>query len=67
MKTWWRIIAGLGAGAANSFANGVAPKQIGFSLLLVAMGIVSHFSSTSDSTQVDGIKPAITGDMPVSK
>lgn len=62
MKTWWRPIATIAAGAANSFANGTSPKQILFSVLIAAMGFISHFSSTSDPTQVDGIKPAITGD-----
>lgn len=57
MKTWWRIIAGLAAGAGDLYANGATPKQILFSSLLAAMGIVSHFTSTSDPTQPDGTKP----------
>lgn len=67
MKTWWRIIASAAGGAANLYANGTAPKQILFSTLVALMGVVSHLSSASDKTQVDGIKPAITGDMPAAK
>lgn len=67
MKTWWRILATVGAGAANSFANGTSPKQILFSTLIALTGVISHLSSASDKTQVDGIKPAITGDMPAAK
>ena len=59
MKTWWRIIAGIGASAADLYANGTAPKQILFSLLLTVMGVISHFTSTSDSTQIDGTKPEV--------
>lgn len=59
MKTWWRILAGIGAGAGNLFANGSSPKQILFSVLVAAMGVISHFSSTSDPTQLDGTKPSV--------
>jgi hypothetical protein len=48
--TWLRTIAGLAAGAANSFANGTSGKQILLSALLAAMGIVSHLTSTSGQT-----------------
>lgn len=56
MKTWWRVIAGLGAGAANSFANGMNWKEVLLSLALAGLGIVSHVTSTSDPTQPDGTK-----------
>lgn len=56
MKTWWRVIAGLGAGAANAFANGTNWKQVLLSLAFAAMGVVSHASSTSDPTTSDGTK-----------
>jgi len=59
MKTWWRVIAGLAAGAANSYANGVSPKQIGFSVLIAAMGLISHLTSTSDPTEIDGTKASV--------
>lgn len=50
MSTWWRVLAGLGAGGANIFANGGNWKQVLVSLAMAGMGIVSHLSSTSDAT-----------------
>jgi len=58
MKTWWRILAGIGAGAGNLYANGHTKAEILQSVLLAAMGLVSHLTSTSDKTQIDGTKPA---------
>lgn len=57
MKTWWRIIAGIGAGAGQLFANGYGGKQILAATLLALMGVISHITSTSDPTQPDGTKP----------
>lgn len=56
MGTWWRVLAGLGAGAGQLFANGAGWKQIVASLALAGMGIVSHLTSTSDKTAADGVK-----------
>lgn len=56
MSTWWRVIAGIGAGAGQLFANGANWKQVLASLALAGMGIVSHLSSTSDATATDGTK-----------
>ena len=53
-STWWRILAGIGAGAGNLFANGQSGKQILLSTLLAAMGVVSHITSTSDSSTPSG-------------
>lgn len=56
MKTWWRIIAGIAAGAANSFAGGANVKTTLVSVALAAMGLISHLSSTSDPTTITGTK-----------
>lgn len=56
MSTWWRVVAGIGAGAGQLFANGANWKQVLASLALAGMGIVSHLSSTSDKTTTDGTK-----------
>lgn len=54
MPTWLRSLAGLGAGAANAFANGTSGKQILVSVLLAGMGIISHLTSTSDASSPTG-------------
>jgi hypothetical protein len=58
MSTWWRIAAGIGAGVANSVANGTSWKQIALSTMLGLHGIVSHLSSTSDHDAPNGKKLA---------
>lgn len=55
-STWWRVLAGFGAGAGQLFANGAGWKQILASLALAGMGYVSHITSTSDATTADGVK-----------
>lgn len=57
MPTWLRSVMGLGAGALNTLANGANWKQVLLSLALAGMGIVSHLSSTSDTSSSTGKKP----------
>jgi hypothetical protein len=54
MPTWLRSLAGLASGGLNMFANGTSGKQILVSLGLAGLGIVSHLTSTSDSSSPTG-------------
>lgn len=64
MKTWWRSLLGLASGGLNLFANGTNWKQILVSLGLAGLGIVSHLSSTSDTTTSSGKEPRFTTHIP---
>lgn len=64
MKPWWRSLIGIGAGAANLFANGTNWKQVLVSLGVGALGVVTHLSSTSDPTNPTGKAPQFTTHVP---
>lgn len=49
-KNWKTTLAGMGAGALNLVANGVNLKQIGFSLLLAAIGAVAKDLNVTGGT-----------------
>ena len=50
MGKWWRTLAGLGAGAANMFANGTNWKQILVSLAVAGLGIVTQVTGVQDGS-----------------
>lgn len=43
---WLRSLAGVGAGLGNLYANGMGGKQILMSLLMTALGVITHATST---------------------
>ncbi len=57
MPTWLRSIFGLAAGGLNLFANGTNWKQVLLSIAVAALGVVSHLSSTSNTSQPTGKTP----------
>lgn len=42
---WLRSITGIALAVMNTIANGTSPKQLGISVLMAALGVVTHATS----------------------
>lgn len=56
VPTWLRSVAGISLGGVNLLANGTAWPQVALSTGIALFGIITHLSSTSDTSTTTGVK-----------